>query len=231
MTDYSMPWYTNLWLVLIFFVIFLLVFHLCLVWKWQLSSVTWKQVDYFWVSLALLGVLASVEQTRRLVAINLTSLAESRAKSSLAWVASSAEFGTSIAICRTFVRSAYSPPEPELKEMQQEFDDQCSWFKKLLPKVKELNLESAQTIQLAKLVEPRPVGGEEYAYSQLNQSIEGFNSAQRELQTIRAQQEYSALQELSLVLGPFLLALAVALRLTKVSAEIDIERRKLSAKA
>ena len=229
MIDYPLPWYTNAWWAIVVFFVSLLVFHISLVWIGKLTSIGWKKVDYFWVSLALLGVIATVGQTRSLVARNLVSNAEVRLAATLSWVKSSGEFGTSPAVCREFVRSQFSPPEPEFREMQRQFTAQCEWFRALVPKLHALETEKTLKIDLATLLGARPPGGEPYAYSHLDDSVRDFNQSRDELDLLRAEAEISGIEELILVLGPFLVAVAIALRLTKVTGEIGLERSRAEA--
>jgi hypothetical protein len=226
MADYlTFPFYTNACWVLLTFTASLLIFHALWVWFGKLTAIQWKKIDYAWVALALLGVVATVDQTRVLVARNLVSASEARLPSALAAVKSAAGFGTSGAVCRTFVRSTYSPLEPQFSEIQQSFDAQCAWFKDLLPKVLSLTVEEAQKVNVLELAPARPVGGEDYAYRSLDESVIRLSEAYSELETLRRKTSKSWFHEFILVFGPFLLAIAIALRLTKVSGEVDIERR------
>src|SRR5262245_28937921 len=129
MNEYAFPWWANPWWMIGALAVSLLLFHCLLVWFRNLTSVGWKRVDYIWVSLAFLGVLGTVAQSREIVASNHRNLAQARAKVRFEWFKDAVAFGHSPAICRTFVRSEFSPPEEQMKELQLGYNAQCEWFK------------------------------------------------------------------------------------------------------
>lgn len=229
MSAYPLPWYTSIWWVFLVFSVSLIIFHLAFVWIGRLTSIQWKQIDYIWVLCALLGVLGSVEQSRSLVVRNEANSAEYRIDSAFKWVLSASEYGTPSAICRNFVRSELSPPQEIFMRIQQEFDLQCEWFKDISTKLREIDPKALQEISVEILKNGRPAGGERWAYEQLDESAYLYNVALAELKQLRADAGMSVLQEIIQALGPALLALAIALRITKVSGEISIERRRSRA--
>lgn len=225
----AFPWFTSVSWVLGVFILFLAIFHFVLVKVWPLSAQGWRRVDYIWVSMALLGVLATVDQTRMLVATNLANSVEIRIPSALSSLKSAATFGTSGAICRTFIRSEFSPPEPQFTELQRDFDAQCNWFREISPRVHELTVESARDFDLSKLAASRPVGGEPFAYRSFDESLQDLRESYSALSTLRRKTSHAWFHELLLVLGPTVLAIAIALRLTKVTGELRLGRSKAEA--
>ncbi len=169
--------------------------------------------------MALLGVLATVGQTRMIVATNLANSAEARLPSALSALQSAASFGTSGVVCRQFIRTEFSPPEPQFTELQRGFDAQCDWFREVTPRILKLTVQDASRVDLSRMLESRPAGGEPYAYRSLDESLHELQQAFEELKALRAEASYSTFHELLLVIGPTLLAIAIALRLTKVTGE------------
>ena len=132
-TEFALPFLAETKWVLGAFALSLAIFHWLLVYHFKLSKAAWKKVNYVWLGAGALGLVGAVEVPRNAVSDNLLSLAESRMTGALQLLHSTAQFGTSGAVCRTFVRSPVSPPEPEFSNSQKEYDTACSWFKQVLP--------------------------------------------------------------------------------------------------
>src|SRR5712691_11505925 len=121
--DLVLPGITSTLWVLGTFLLALAVFHLLLVWWMPLDKIAWKKVDYFWLSLALLGVICGVWSARQEIASGVVSTARSRLEFAASQVEDRLAFGRGPAICRTFVRSEYSPPPEEFDRIQREFNE------------------------------------------------------------------------------------------------------------
>ncbi|MES2936447.1 MAG: hypothetical protein V4864_02120 [Pseudomonadota bacterium] len=226
---YSLPWYTSYWWVLGVFAVLSVLFHVVLV-RLPLSSIAWKRVDYIWLAMAFTGILASVGGVRTLVAKNLLAAAESRVIFELDQVERAAVFGTSIAVCRVFTRSAASLPPEQMEQLQRDFDAQCAWFKALTPKLQAFSTTHSVPIDLEKLVGPPPSGGDRWAVETVIGAVAAYNAALVRVESLKHESK-SNLLELLQVLGPSLLAAALALRITKVTGEIRLERSKASREA
>lgn len=226
MDDYYLPWFTSICSVLAIFVVTLLVLHFSFVWMRKRSSIWWKKVDYVWLSFALIGILFSVEQSRSIIARNNAELALSRAGFAHSLVRSVLELGTSEAVCRTFIHAEHSPPIKDMQRTQREYDAQCAWFRELAASMREFEMHAAEPINLSALAGPKPDGGEEFAYVRLMENVDIYNETLEKAKMFSDQAEVSWLQQLLQFLGPIFLAVALALRLTKVSGEIQIERER-----
>jgi hypothetical protein len=64
-----------------------------------------------------------------------------------------------------------------------------------------------------------------YAYQHLVVAIADYNSAIERRESLRSKSSRTDLEWLLAVVAPYLIAFALALRLTKVTAEIKAERR------
>lgn len=177
--------------------------------------------------MALLGVLSAIGSNRVVVAQNLVGNSEARAESARRDLLERAKFGASPAICRTFVASQFSPPPAELARMQREFDEQCKWFKGLVKALEALPSEKLRLEGILELSGARPRGGEPWAYESLDAGVEGLKSSLEELNQLRSEAQVGGLELALRFLGPYLLVLALALRMTKVTAEVRGERRRL----
>ena len=204
------------------FALALIVFHLILV-KWlPLSKQDWKKVDYVWVSLALLGVMGGVGSARREFASNENSIAKSRLEFAETQVQERLAFGHSSAICRKFVRTEYSPPQEEYDRIQRDFDEECAWFRSATERLPQTSFAKHDTLNIDDLGLPIPKGGDSFAVSSLQQSIVWYNQAVALAKTVAQAMDRSEFEEFMAFIGTAVIAVAVALRLTKVTGEIRL---------
>ena len=227
----SLPWFTSHWWVLGVFGTATVAFHVIFIRLLPLTSIQWKRVDYAWLSLALLGVIAGVANNRSVVATNLVAIAESRTRASLEWAYRRAEFGTSIAICRKFNFTEFSPPREQFERMQREFDAQCGWFTKLVSALGPLEQRKTVPLDPIALAGPRPDGGDQDSTKSFFESVSAYNASLDDLKLLQAARSSDLMEQLIQLLGPALLALALALRITKVTGEIQLEQAKSAREA
>lgn len=226
MSDLPLPWFTNFGWILAIFVASLACFHLVFIYAHTLGSVAWKRVDYVWLSMALLGMLGAVGSGRELVARNLLDGARARLESSWRFMEMDIEFGTSVAVCREFIRSPFSPPPQELEQLQRGFNEQCEWFKRAATALRGLKKEEWPLIDFKRLFGLVPDGGERHVSTSFTRAVESYNDSVREMRTLEAEAKSTGLELVVRLLGPALVAMALALRMTKVTAEIRAERKK-----
>lgn len=225
-----LPWITNYWWIFVVFIIFLVIFHVLFVRWFLLSSIRWKQIDYIWLTVAFFGIVGSVSENRVILAEELLPMARNRFDFALSQVIAAANAGTSEAICRTFVASPVSPPPEVMAKTQQEFDAQCTWFKKVVEVLKKQTKDRTSQIDVIQMVGSPPVGGYEWAYSWLEQSITRYNETLEDIEELEKAKGGSDIELLFRFLGPLLIAFALALRITKVAGEVAIERARQSPK-
>lgn len=223
--DYSMPFFTATTGVFAVFVASLVAFDLILVRWLKLGKTAWKRVDYIWLGVGVLGILGSVEVPRTIVSHNLLAQAEF----GMIWSASNlritAGFGTSPAICRTFVRSEFSPPEPEFSDSQREYDAVCSWFKsvaKVLPK-EPANVTAPIAMESFGPIPATSDSQLRWAVAEFENAVRGANQQLAEIERLRAIGAQTEFESVLRILGPLLLTIAVALRITKVTGELKNE--------
>jgi hypothetical protein len=222
------PTGANLYVVLGVFVLLLIIFDLVLVRYFKLSSISWKRVDYIWLGFAALGLIAAAAQVRELVATDQIDMFQQRANAGLSRLRGSATLlgSDSGPVCRTFVRSQYSPPQEEFDRIQQEYNRVCGWFKQIGSAIpRELPIPPKLTTL--------PSGPDASINDLKNiidsfyQQLEFYNQDVEAFSTVYNARKRSRLENLLVYLGPFLLAAALALRVTKVTGEIKLEQGKL----
>lgn len=221
--DLNLPWFIDYRWILGIFIAALASFHILFVRLFPLSSLRWKQVDYVWLPMAFVGIIGSVGINRIVISENLLALANARMSGALSQVRDATEFGTSTAICRTFIRSPASPPPDEFSKLQQGFDVQCDWFRGLANALNTNKIDSAKSINIAEFAGPQPSVGEPLAYSHLSQSVARYNEAVEDIQQLKGAKQSSNFESVIRFLGPALVALALALRITKVTGEIRVD--------
>ena len=134
--DASFPPFANTMTVLIIFAAELVILHLILVVWFRLGKVAWKAVDYVWLGFAAFGLIGAAGQARQLIANNIAGLAQQQVQGAYALFRSSLDLYSSEGpVCRTFVRSAYSPPREEFDRAQKDYDAVCQWFKQVAAKL------------------------------------------------------------------------------------------------
>jgi hypothetical protein len=213
--------------VLLVFFISLILFHAVLVYWFKIGKIGWKIVDYVWVSMAALGLIGSVGQARQLMASNFARRFDQMAPlayDQLRYTMERYKTGVGDA-CRTFVRGEWSPPKEDLERMQREYDAVCDWFKNVAERiVLEVPI---------KTIDPKTIpSAPSVAGKDLNRQIAEFqrdlaqhNEAAQERASLDKAAERSDIEWTWLILSPPLLAIAVALRLTKVTGEIRLDRQ------
>lgn len=218
----SFPFLSSQLWILGFFFLCLLIFHVALIKIWRLDKIDWKKVDYIWLGVAALGLLSATGEVRRLVATGMSFREEAYMHAAYGRVLDQAAFMSTApgAICRIFVRSEFSPEN--LDKVQEEFDRICNYGKALAkalppePSEDQLRLPSRPRVKDAMLLE---------VLGRLDYALEDYTEAKRRLKLVEAAKDQTG-AELSLVaLSPLLLSIALAIRITKVTGEILLEKK------
>jgi hypothetical protein len=153
--DTSFPYFTNIGTVLAIFGAELFVLWLVLVRWCKLGSIAWKRIDYLWLGFTALSLIGAASQARKLIGTNLLSVAEARTEAAFGLAREAADINlNSGAVCRTFVRTEYSPPEQEFNRIQNDYNRACDWFKNVAAAMPQAFGPNADEIDLSKLPPP-----------------------------------------------------------------------------
>ncbi|VVE71574.1 hypothetical protein PAN31117_04100 [Pandoraea anapnoica] len=228
---YTLPWFTRHSVLLAVFLIAILSFHIFLVYApgFRLNKRGWKLTEYVYLFVGALGLFWAVTNTRVYVAHNMLETADHSARSSYDFVRS--DIGSTYVrqTCRTFVKSEYSPPEPAFSLSQRQYDAACEWFKsfaKRMPAQPPASESDFSAILADYHAHPSSSDTEvKDIYSLAESRLNWVLDAYRQREEVKAEAEPSMNERVASVLAPFLLALAIALRITKVSGELRLERR------
>lgn len=223
MTELRLPFWISLgWLITVF-VVSVVAFHLIFIWPRNLTKRGWKIVDYFWLGAALLGVVGSVGVGRQAIAENLLTIAQARVEFFASELESALRFGTSGAICRRFVRTEFSPPEAEFDRLQREFDAQCAWFRQAIERLKASPLAKREPLSFEDLGGRPPVGADQWTSSHARETVARYNGSVADFERLTRDSRRTDLESAVIIAGPFLLVVALALRIAKVTGELRHE--------
>jgi hypothetical protein len=224
--ELSIPYITsNVWLLLGTLVVFLVILHVVLIYWMKLNKVWWKRVDYIWLAFAALSLLGAASEVRRLIAGNLVELQRHRVISDYNFLRQQAEFGTGPVYCRKFIPSEFSPSN--LGELQRDYDLACEYYKALYASLPQQNPDKLEQVNILGALKKPAVSnkGLREDFDRIDELISLYNRSQDELNKLTEAQQRSRYEVDFIVLSPLLLVFALALRITKVTGEIRLEKQ------
>lgn len=202
------------------FAVCLLLFHIIFIECLKLSAIQWKRIDYVWLGLATLGLLIGVSEVRRTFAEGQIGVERSLVQSRFDDVRREVRFLTGNAVCRQFVRSAWSPAN--LDASQQEYDAVCEFAKqvqKRIPLEPPANLASLGLTERPRVTDLSLLD----MLKGLDERSDWYLHARKTYEDTVVASKQTELEGFLTVLAPLLLALALALRITKVTGEIRLQ--------
>jgi hypothetical protein len=213
-------------LLLLTLVVVTLVCHALFLWWFPLGDVTWKRLDYIWLFAASLGVLASSGRAARFIAENqLKDFQEPITITSYEFLRADIKSGAENSACVIARRSADSPRD--FDERVKEEQAMCAQYKKLnaqMPNSVEPPFQPLKQLGFVPLA-----GNPEYVaapFEVVNRDAEEYERNRETYDEITQRTKSSKWENAYLAMGPLLVALAVALRITKTTGEIQIARRQ-----
>ena len=214
--------------LLIAFLFLSLFLDLVLVRWWKLSDTAWKKVDYVWLATALLGVLGSSTQAGRFIGANYSKNNQSTLMSAYSELRSALRFGIDAGVCPA--TSQRSPASPLNVEVEREYEMLCERYKVLFAKLPtELPNPPQRLDQLGFTV---PQGNRRLVgpyLDMLKARADWYEGIRQDMARWEAAATEGDFEGLLLILGPLLIAFAVALRVTKVTGELKNARRRAAA--
>lgn len=202
------------------FAVALLLFDLILVRWLRLGRKAWKRVDYMWLAVSAVGLLGTATDVRRMMASSQMGYANGYKASAYGLLLD--EVGTlgSIAVCRPFTRSEWSPSN--LDEIQREYDSVCDFGRQLrsgLPSEPPEKLDTAPFVKRPSVTDRML----KQIYSELDSEVGRYESVETAIAKTTAAAGRSSGELTLSILSPLLLAIALALRITKVTGELKSE--------
>ncbi len=129
-------------------------------------------------------------------------------------------------LCRKATRSNLSPPN--FDEIERQFDEACAWLKSaptILPEHDDgpfIPLNFDDTHFPSDITEPIILNSAQWVKGLFRE----YEERRLRLEDLKKQTEQSAFEEASRAVSPILLCIALALRITKVTGEIRLERKR-----
>lgn len=233
MLDYHYPITANPSALLVVFVVALCVAHAVLLPTLGEDEVKWQYIDYVWLPLALIGLLAAVQHTRLEIASTYEALARTREASAWRQVHYWAENYSreSSYLCRKGVRSQYSPPPDVFEAIDRDHNSTCDWFRSVKALLPKLPTEVPSNYSDSTLPPPPSQSGHSgrgplEAVETFRHALVQFSQERATVATQRLEASSAQFFKALRYVGPFVLAIALAIRITKVTGEIRIKRRK-----
>lgn len=218
-------WMTRWWIPLVVFVSALGACHfLFLWWPWRLGKDSWKRVDYVWLTMTFISIIGLVSQSRQTLSSTYVPFAADQVRFHAQDIESDLAFSAHLNCDFPKIKGPNSPPN---------FDDM----------VKQENEYCAQLKGLQHTLEQRLSGGQKIDYdvsrdteypladdfknqrARLKSDVDAYNKSVDKLQELQGESRRSVGEEFLMLLAPFLIALALALRMTKVTADLRPEKQ------
>lgn len=211
--------------LLLVFLGVLIFLHFLLVRWLKFDDIAWKKVDYIWLGAAALGLLAASAQAERALAARYLENQTLRTATAYAYLRATLAGPPSVCISR--VRSQNSPTN--FDEIVKEQEETCRFAKA----VSERMAARPETFLPLSETGYEPVGvnaTHERSFARdIAQQAAGYAKEQVRYAELKSASEQTHLELLFTILGPLLIAFALALRITKVTGEITNARAKSAA--
>jgi hypothetical protein len=208
--------------VFMMFIVFLVLSHL-LVFPFKQSKKTWKIIDYMWLGIAMLGLFPLASDVRIVTAESWVSAEEARAINSLERFREFYLSPERTHLCMIFVKSEFSPDDFE--ELQRQRTLSCDWSKAVAKVLLKINPKELPPLE----IDDFPVPTFEEAYfletvEDVELRVKWYNeNRDKALKTITLLSK-TEFEKTMFYLSPFLLCLALALRIAKVTNELIYEK-------
>lgn len=208
--------------ILGFFIFFTLLFHFLLLKKFKFSEVWWKRIDYLWLTSAVIGLLIiSLDLNRHMSQSWVNYQEEPRTKSEYEFLRRHLEIA--LPVCIEYPKGQFSPPESD--EMAFESKALCEQSKAMF---RAMPLEISHPFPSLEQLGIKKIGYiAKFNTDYVNETNNYIDRYSKQLQTYN---ELNAAAnspiELYKIFGSLFLAIALALRFTKVTAEVKQAKAK-----
>jgi hypothetical protein len=229
--DFPLPVTAHPFYVGLVFSVAAVVFHILFVRTLKLDKIAWKRVDYIWLGVGTLGLFGAATEVRRMVATSVLETRNADQRNRYSELRDRVRSMTG-SYCRAaagfpLVLDDWFGVEHHSEDERRQYKAVCEFGKDLL---KALPSEAPTTLS----DEPfRGFRGLPFGLTDgtlratidgVNESLLAYRSAERAVARVTVARERTPAEIAVTVPAPFLLALALALRITKVSGEIRLEQ-------
>ncbi len=201
-------------------VVLTVLLHVALVWARPQSSLFWKRSDYVWIALVGLGLLTGAGDVQRFIKSGAVDVRAARAAFDFKFVKDHVEAAEAV-----YCRAAQAGPKVKgaLDESERERAQLCRWYGEI-----RLKLPDTVDPEFPHITLPEAGKGPESQSAQatVRKVLRPYEDSRLEVARMREGTQRSVLDALLLALGPLALVAGLALRLTKATAEVRIERER-----
>ena len=213
--------FAQLWFSLLTFAILLMVFHIVFVWWRPLSERAWKKTDYLWFGLTALSIWFASGEVRRTEAQNLLNSYKTRWDTADRPLISALKFMVNLS-CDTKYNKADWMPQDRWDKITKDQSATCEWMrgtqkivedeiKKPTPQLTPASLPPSDHITEAP---------ERSNIESVRQQVVWYAQSMNEKSHLVEDAKRNAAEFGFFGLWPILLAIAFALRITRIAGEL-----------
>lgn len=210
---------TDLKTLFLCFVALIILFHILFVYPKNIGKIGWKIIEYIVLLIASIGIITISADIRTWLAKSHLRWEEMRAVSDFENIVYKIREGHPGYICCIFTRSEYSPNNFE--EINEEYDRACKWYKKmseLLPQKIDPEFKELIFSEMPKLNVKDEIINE--SINEVKNSFQRYMAQREIMMNLREKTKKNDFEDLLLIFSPFLLCVALALQITKITGGI-----------
>lgn len=218
MEAFEPPFMISFQNAMIFLVVALIVLHVVFLLFWKLSKLGLKILDYIWLFIAVIAVTGVVSTARQQYAKYYLKESEGRLANAADQVKSALLSGE-LFNCQHFIRDTNLPPQEF--EAHKRKEATCAWYRNALQKFEESGI-GRESVKIEFFGNPPPEKDGDWVH--FTEMLNRHNKAVEGIQSWSIKAEKNEWEHFWPMLAPWLLIGALALRITKVTVEIQHER-------
>jgi hypothetical protein len=200
-----------------------ILFHLPFIFGFNLSKRGWKYIDYFWIGLTAIGLVATTRDVERWISNAKTSALGYHIKFQRSRLIEDTDINNKTYICTQFQKGKFSPIN--LEEINKEYLIACEWIKIVHDKIIKTDTTNFVIIKASDFPKFNPKEKELYEYkNDLYASIDNYNKIVDERMDLIKISQDNKVDLNILFFSPLLLIIGLSIRLTKVTGEILLEK-------
>lgn len=223
-----MPLFFRVPSIILFFCLLLFIFWISFI-RYRsgtlLSDIGWKRTEYIYLLTGFFGLMSIVMQNKGMYLDGKAQEDKIVAENNLHMVKEMATSGSSENVCRTFSDGQRAQKSFVAIKFRHELNVECAYFKRTYSSL--IHMKKLTHISLINLSGPQPTVGYQNYYESLNYFVNRYNTSSNKYATIES--EISHKPDFYIIfesLGPYLISVAIALRITKVTWEIKKQQKK-----
>ncbi|WP_165075645.1 hypothetical protein [Paludisphaera rhizosphaerae] len=217
--SWELPLFASPFFFLGIFLASMVAFYVLFMVVWPLGKVGWQRTDYCWALAVLVGLVGSSIKIRQEIAkAYINGHAESAMGASYRHLRAAVLTLSAEGVCR--------PPAgdgPEADELRREHEAVCRFGRETIDR---LPRQSATEGDLEPLAQRPAVTSPVLLddYRAIDQALAEYKEARNRLAELESEQGYSLFDLFVLLLSPILVAVGAALRVVKITGEVEIEK-------